>query len=79
MKQKDHLPFFGIGPYYVGIIAILTVVSWKVRAQDRFLPNSRLQTSQDTLQALNWFLIHASRKKANTARLNASGHLFATK
>ena len=26
MKQKDHLPFFGIGPYYVGMIAILTVV-----------------------------------------------------
>lgn len=26
MKQKDHLPFFGIGPYYVGIIAILTAV-----------------------------------------------------
>ncbi len=26
MKQKDHLPFFGIGPFYVGIIAILTVI-----------------------------------------------------
>ena len=26
MKQKDHLPFFGIGPYYVGMIAILTAV-----------------------------------------------------
>lgn len=26
MKQKDHLPFFGIGPYYVGIIAILSAV-----------------------------------------------------
>ena len=26
MKQKDHLPFFGIGPYYVGTIAVLTAV-----------------------------------------------------
>lgn len=26
MKQKDHLPFFGIGPFYVVIIVILTVV-----------------------------------------------------
>ena len=26
MKQKEHLPFFGIGPYYVAAIAILTVV-----------------------------------------------------
>lgn len=26
MKQKEHLPFFGIGPYYVTAIAILTVV-----------------------------------------------------
>lgn len=25
MKQKDHLPFFGIGPYYVGAIAALTL------------------------------------------------------
>jgi len=24
MKQKEHLPFFGIGPYYVGVIAVLT-------------------------------------------------------
>ena len=26
MRQKDHLPFFGIGPYYVGTIALLTAV-----------------------------------------------------
>ena len=26
MKQKEHLPFFGIGPYYVGAIALLTVL-----------------------------------------------------
>ena len=26
MKQKEHLPFFGIGPYYVGAIAVLTAV-----------------------------------------------------
>ena len=26
MKQKGHLPFFGIGPYYVGAIALLTVL-----------------------------------------------------
>lgn len=26
MKQKEYLPFFGIGPYYVGTIAILTAV-----------------------------------------------------
>ena len=26
MKQKDHLPFVGIGPDYVGTIAILTAV-----------------------------------------------------
>ncbi|MBR5924352.1 MAG: hypothetical protein IKZ60_02735, partial [Bacteroidales bacterium] len=26
MKQKDHLPFFGIGPYYVAAIAVLTAV-----------------------------------------------------
>lgn len=26
MKQKDHLPFFGIGPYFVGMITILTAV-----------------------------------------------------
>ena len=25
MKQKGHLPFFGIGPYYVSAIAMLTV------------------------------------------------------
>ena len=25
MKQKEHLPFFGIGPYYVAIIVLLTV------------------------------------------------------
>ena len=24
MKQKEHLPFFGIGPFYVGVIALLT-------------------------------------------------------
>ena len=27
MKQKDHLPFFGIGPFYVGIIAVLTAAA----------------------------------------------------
>ena len=24
MKEKEHLPFFGIGPYYVGVIAVIT-------------------------------------------------------
>lgn len=33
MKQKDHLPFFGIGPYYVGIIAILTAVGMILSAK----------------------------------------------
>lgn len=26
MKQKEHLPFFGIGPYYVGAIAVIDVI-----------------------------------------------------
>ena len=26
MKQKEHLPFFGIGPYYVGAIAIIAAL-----------------------------------------------------
>ena len=33
MKQKDHLPFFGIGPYYVGIIAIITAVGMILSAR----------------------------------------------
>lgn len=33
MKHKDHLPFFGIGPYYVGIIAILTAAGMILSAK----------------------------------------------
>lgn len=25
MKKKEHLPFFGIGPFYVGIVVLMTV------------------------------------------------------
>lgn len=37
MKQRDHLPFFGIGPYYVAIIAILTALGMILSARG-FLP-----------------------------------------
>ena len=33
MKQKDHLPFFGIGPYYVGAIALLTLAGMILSAK----------------------------------------------
>ena len=33
MKQKDHLPFFGIGPYYVGAIAALTLTGMILSAK----------------------------------------------
>ena len=33
MKQKDHLPFFGIGPYYVGAIATLTLAGMILSAK----------------------------------------------
>ena len=33
MKQKEHLPFFGIGPYYVGIIAIITAAGMVLSAK----------------------------------------------
>lgn len=33
MKQKDHLPFFGIGPYYVAIITILTAIGMFLSAR----------------------------------------------
>ena len=33
MKQKDHLPFFGIGPYYVGAIAALTLAGMILSAK----------------------------------------------
>lgn len=26
MKQKEHLPIFGIGPVYVGTIAIIAII-----------------------------------------------------
>ena len=25
MKKKEHLPFFGIGPFYVGVVVLMTV------------------------------------------------------
>ena len=33
MKQKEHLPFFGIGPYYVGAIALLTLAGMILSAK----------------------------------------------
>ena len=33
METKDHLPFFGIGPYYVGVIAVLTVAGMIISAK----------------------------------------------
>ena len=33
MEKKDHLPFFGIGPYYVGIIAALTAAGMVLSAK----------------------------------------------
>lgn len=45
MKQKEHLPFFGIGPYYVGAIAVITVagmaLSWKGYLDSGLIPGLR--------------------------------------
>ena len=37
MTEKKHLPFFGVGPYYVGTIAAITVLAMTLSAKG-YLP-----------------------------------------
>lgn len=46
MRQKEHLPIFGIGPVYVGTIAVITVIgiilSKKGYLDSGLIPNLRI-------------------------------------
>jgi protein-S-isoprenylcysteine O-methyltransferase Ste14 len=43
MKQKEHLPFFGIGPYYVGAIAIIAAIGM-ILSRKGFLDSGLIPT-----------------------------------
>lgn len=56
MKQKQHLPFFGIGPYYVGVIAVLTAVGM-ILTRKGYLDSGLIPALKTPMLILGIFII----------------------
>lgn len=55
MKQKGHLPFFGVGPCYVGTIAVITAVGM-ILSQKGYLDSGIIPALKSPMLILGIFL-----------------------